>query len=274
MTDLLKRTLTGVVFVLVLIVGTIFNPYAFGAVFAILLALSLNEFYNLVKSEIYTPQKVSGMIIGTLVFALFFLHSIGIIRGHTVFFSFPLIASIFIVELYRKKENPFINISITILGIIYIAIPFSLLNFIVFPGMPVDNLFYPWILLGIFLIIWAYDSFAYLFGCWLGKHRLFESISPKKSWEGVTGGGVFAVVMGILNSVFFQSLEMVSWMVISLIVIVAGTFGDLAESLLKRSLDIKDSGNILPGHGGFIDRFDSLLLAIPFIFAWLKIFNH
>ena len=274
MTDLLKRSITGAIFGIALISGIIFHPIAFGIVFAAILILSLLEFYSICQSENSEPQKITGIIIGTLVFLLLFAFGKGFIRPYTVFFSFPLIAAVFIVELFRNKSNPLGNIALTILGIVYVAIPIGLLNLVVFPGQAPTKIYYPWILMGIFLIVWVYDSFAYLFGIWLGKHRLFERISPKKSWEGVIGGGMFAIIMGILNSVFFQTLELISWVVIAFIIIIFGTFGDLVESMIKRSLNRKDSGTLLPGHGGMLDRFDSLLIAIPFIVAWLLIFNH
>jgi phosphatidate cytidylyltransferase len=109
---------------------------------------------------------------------------------------------------------------------------------------------------------------------WLGKSKLFERISPKKSWEGAIGGAIIASIVGILISVVSQSLDLKNWIAISSIVIIFGTLGDLIESMFKRSMNIKDTGNILPGHGGLLDRFDSLLLAIPFIFTWLIIFKH
>ena len=274
MTGLVKRSLTGTIFVIVLVAALLLHPLAFAFVFASILGLSLHEFYSIVKASGAHPQKTQGIVIGLLIFLLVFGYGYGLIRAHTIFFSFPLLASIFVAELFRNKENPIANISLTIMGIMYIALPFSLLTFLVYPGIPQNKAYYPWILMGVFLIIWVYDSFAYLFGIWLGKKRLFERISPKKSWEGAIGGGVFALIMGILNSVIFQTLELFSWIAISLIIIFLGTFGDLVESLIKRSLNIKDSGSLLPGHGGMLDRFDSLLLATPFIVAWLLIFNH
>ncbi len=270
----MQRSITGAIFGIVLVAGIIVHPIVFGIVFSIILVLSLLEFYSICQSENTQPQKITGAILGFLIFLLFFAYGNGFIRAHTILFSFPMLALVFIIELYRNKNNPLANIALTILGILYVAIPIGLLNFVVFPGQAQNKMYYPWILMGIFLIIWVYDSFAYLFGIWLGKHRLFERISPKKSWEGVIGGGIFAIIMGILNSVFFQTLELLSWIVIAIIIIVFGTLGDLAESMIKRSLNRKDSGTLLPGHGGMLDRFDSLLLAIPFIVAWLMIFNH
>jgi phosphatidate cytidylyltransferase len=129
----------------------------------------------------------------------------------------------------------------------------------------------PNILVGFFIILWIYDSGAYVFGVSFGKHRLFERISPKKSWEGFIGGSIVAISAANVISVFFTELRLFDWLIISAIIIVFGTFGDLVESLLKRELNIKDSGNILPGHGGILDRFDGIFLSVPIIFAYLQI---
>jgi len=274
LTDLVRRSLTGVAFVIVIVAGIILHPIAFALVFAGMQFLMLKEFYSITQGEGIQPQKVTGYIIGLVLFATLFSYANGLVPMNLLFLIFPILFLVFIAELYRGKGNSIANIAITIMGIIYIALPFSLLNFLVFRGVPGNSEFSPKLLLGIFFILWTYDTIAYLFGMWLGKHRLFERISPKKSWEGVIGGGIFAMVTGILNSVIFQSLGLVSWMGIALIIVIFGTFGDLVESLMKRSLNIKDSGALLPGHGGILDRFDSLLMAIPFIIAWLLIFNH
>jgi phosphatidate cytidylyltransferase len=163
---------------------------------------------------------------------------------------------------------------ITIAGIIYIALPFSLLNFIIYPGISAKSDFYPWVLIGIFLIIWMYDSMAYVFGSMLGKHKICERISPKKSWEGLIGGAVFAVIMAIVNSLFFHELSLFNWIVIAVLIVVFGTSGDFFESKLKREAGVKDSGNILPGHGGMLDRFDTVLFAVPVIFVWITLFGN
>ncbi|VAW20137.1 Phosphatidate cytidylyltransferase [hydrothermal vent metagenome] len=274
MTDLVRRSLTGVAFVIVIVAGIILHPIAFAIIFAGMQFLMLKEFYSITQGEGIQPQKITGHITGLVLFATLFSYVNGLAPVNLLFLIFPTLFLVFIAELYRGKGNSIANIAITIMGIIYIALPFSLLNFLIFPGAPGNSEFSPGLLLGIFFILWTYDTIAYLFGMWLGKHRLFERISPKKSWEGVIGGGIFAIVAGILDSVIFQSPGLLSWVGIALIIVIFGTFGDLVESLMKRSLNIKDSGALLPGHGGILDRFDSLLMAIPFIIAWLLIFNH
>jgi phosphatidate cytidylyltransferase len=184
-----------------------------------------------------------------------------------------LIAVVYLIKLYKKTERkPFTNIAFTFLGIFYIAMPFSLLNHAVFHETEGLLQYNYEIILGSLLILWASDSGAYFAGTLFGKHRLFERISPKKSWEGFWGGAALATAMTYALSLYFQTLTIVDWLIIGLIIVVGGTFGDLVESLLKRSIEIKDSGDSLPGHGGFLDRFDGLLISAPFIVAYLEIF--
>ena len=184
----------------------------------------------------------------------------------------PLIIFVFINELYRNNKKPFSNIAYTLLGIVYIAFPLSLFNFFVFRGSPIVY-YTPNILLGFFILLWAYDTGAYLFGVSLGKHRLFPRISPKKSWEGFLGGAITSLIISYFISTYFSELQFQHWIVISFIIIVMGTFGDLVESLFKRSINLKDSGKIFPGHGGILDRIDSILLSAPIVFTYLQLIN-
>ena len=157
----------------------------------------------------------------------------------------------------------------TLTGFIYVAVPFSLLNFIIFPGYPENPVFTPIMLIGIFFIMWVYDTGAYITGSLIGKHKIHEKISPNKTWEGLTGGSALAIIMGMTYSYISKSAEISEWMIITLIIIIFGTLGDLFESKIKRKLMVKDSGNVLPGHGGLLDRLDSFLFIIPVIFVWL-----
>ena len=269
MNTLLKRSLTGLGYAAVLIAGIIIHPLIFAGVFLSLLVLALMEYYRMVKLAGGDPQQITGIITGVLFFGSLFGYVTGRLPLFAVLSAVLLLSTIFIIELYRKKPQPLANIAFTLLGFFYIALPLGLLNFLIFPGLPQNTSFYPWILLGVTLIIWAFDTGAYLFGTAFGKHRLFERISPKKSWEGVFGGGTIALLTGVLNAWLFQILEITDWLVISALVIIFGTFGDLIESMIKRSFDMKDSGRFLPGHGGILDRLDSFLFAAPVIVAWL-----
>jgi phosphatidate cytidylyltransferase len=173
------------------------------------------------------------------------------------------------IKLYKKFERkPFTNIAFTFLGIFYVAVPFALLNIATF-----ENGFYNFeIIFGCLFILWATDTGAYFAGTFFGKRKLFERISPKKSWEGALGGAVLAFIFALVIARYFDTLEFWQWMGIASIIVVGGIYGDLVESLLKRSIEIKDSGTSLPGHGGFLDRFDGLLISAPFIVAFLEIF--
>jgi phosphatidate cytidylyltransferase len=172
------------------------------------------------------------------------------------------------IKLYKKFERkPFTNIAFTFLGIVYVAVPFVLLNVAVFR----DGSYNYQVILGALLILWASDTGAYFAGTRFGKRKLFERISPKKTWEGFVGGAVLALIFAWGCSLYLHSLRPQDWIIVGVLIIVGGTFGDLIESLLKRSIEIKDSGDSLPGHGGFLDRFDGLLISAPFIAAYLKL---
>ncbi len=269
MSDLFKRSVTGLIYVVALLVGTLIHPIIFAVVFGGLLFFTQFEFYNLVEKAGFAPQKKVGLILGFLLFLNCFGVVYKIIPQQFALLFIPFIILIFLFEVLRTNKNSIQNSSFTLLGLIYIGTPFCLMSFIIYPGFPENAGFYPWILVGIFFIAWINDSMAYLGGSLFGKHKMAENISPKKTWEGFISGAVFAIVIGILNAVLFQALSMLSWIVIAVIIVVFGTLGDLFESKFKRSLNIKDSGNVLPGHGGFLDRLDSLLFSIPIIYFWL-----
>lgn len=178
------------------------------------------------------------------------------------------IVAVYIRELYRNHSKPFSNIAMTILPWFYIVLPFDLmLQMSLF-----NNQFNYHIPLSLFVLIWTNDTFAYLSGMTLGRTKLFERISPKKTWEGTIGGGLFTLVAGWIFSLYFNEIALYHWLVIAIITVIFGTLGDLTESLFKRSINVKDSGNILPGHGGILDRFDSILMATPMVYVYVKIF--
>jgi len=184
--------------------------------------------------------------------------------------SLPVAAIIFILELYRRKQYPFQNIALTLTGIIYIVIPVMVMIKIALGFTPGDDdTYHGEVIMGCIFILWALDTGAYMIGSWIGKNRLFERISPKKSWEGFFGGLIVALFAAWLVSVWFPDLTLTEWMIVAIIISVTGTLGDLVESMLKRSLGVKDSGTIFPGHGGILDRFDALLISIPFVFFYL-----
>ncbi|OQY05551.1 MAG: hypothetical protein B6I20_00925 [Bacteroidetes bacterium 4572_117] len=264
------RVLTAAVFAIVLIGGTLLHPISFFIVFGTVVVLGLFEFYKLVKFANIEPQYLTGIILGLIIFIGNFLLARSIIEFNIFLLLIPVLTAVMIVELYRDKENPFSNIAFTIFGASYVSIPFAILSWFVFnPSFPEP--YYPMVLLGFFILIWANDSGAYIVGSLIGKNKLFERISPKKTWEGFIGGGAFSLFAAWLVSLFVTEINLVNWLVIALITFVFGTFGDLIESLFKRMVKVKDSGSILPGHGGILDRFDSIIVAAPMVFIYLML---
>ncbi len=268
MTNFSKRALTALFFVLALIGSIAFNHLTFSILFLFFTVVGLWEFYTISHLGQNNPQKYFGILLGAAVFIAFSLISMGKQNGMILLLFLPLVYFIFVLELFRKKANPFRNIGFTLLGIIYIAVPFGLLNFISISYLTGE--YEPRILIGILLILWASDTGAYLVGSRIGKRKLFERISPKKSWEGSFGGAMLSLIAAYVDSKLFDVLTLGHWFAIAFIIVVMGTLGDLVESLYKRSKNVKDSGTLLPGHGGILDRFDSLLLAAPFIYTYLE----
>ncbi len=266
MNNFLKRTLSGFLFVVLVVGSILFSPYAFIVVFSIICGWSVYEFHKLTNTVKDVNVNVWFSIIGgVLLFLCSFLFS-SETSQYSVFLIYGLyIVLVFILELYRQKSNPVNNLAYFIFGQFYVALPFSLLNFILyFEGWQ------PLLLLSVFITIWINDTGAYLVGVNFGKHRLFERVSPKKSWEGFFGGAAVAMLSGYVFSLFIPQISLVNWLIFSEIIVIFGTFGDLIESLLKRTVNVKDSGNIIPGHGGLLDRFDSMLLAAPVVFIFLS----
>jgi len=263
-----KRGITGIIFIILLIGCIQINRGTYLALFSLITAGLLLEFYNNLSNADFHPQTFVGTLTGTLLFLLSSLHATHYADARIFIFLIPFLLIIYISELFRKETKPFNNISHTILGIVYLSVPFSALNYIAFST---DALYHPQVLLGFFVIIWTYDTSAYVIGISLGKHRMFERISPKKSWEGAISGMIVACVIAMILSHYFIQLDRTQWLIMAIITCIFATFGDLSESMLKRSLNIKDSGDILPGHGGLLDRFDSVLLAAPVVFLYLQI---
>lgn len=282
--NLTQRIITGLLGSALIIYGLIVSEWAYFAIFFIICFFSLREFYKLSAFDGLLPLKTVGMVTGMVVFCLSFFIERGNVDSKFYFIIFPLMALVYMIKLYKKGEHkPFTNIAFTFLGIFYIGVPISLLNHAVF--VPTAGSWHSTVngynfepILGILLILWATDTGAYFAGTFFGKHKLFERISPKKTWEGFVGGAALAGVIAFVFSLILRNnslhyLSTIDWIVITIIIVVGGTFGDLVESLLKRSIEIKDSGTAIPGHGGFLDRFDGLFISAPFVVAYLEIFK-
>jgi phosphatidate cytidylyltransferase len=264
--ELQKRSISGLLFAAVLLGAILYGPWSFALLFAVFSAFILKEFYQLSRTAGISPQRSVGMAVGVLIFAFTFLHLKGVIAVHPLGIFLTGLFVIPAIELYRAKKNSLENIAVTIFGILYIVFPFSLFNYFVFPEAPGELKYDPTLFVFLFILIWAYDSGAYLFGVTFGKHRLFERISPKKSWEGFFGGWVLAIVIALVLHHYFPRFETIFMLLLATVVTITGTLGDLVESMIKRNLGVKDSGKFLPGHGGLLDRFDSILFASPFVY--------
>lgn len=271
--NFIQRAVTGVLFVIVLVGCILYSPLSFGILFTIISALSVHEFAQLVsKSSEVSINKTITALGGAYLFLALMSFCTQQSVGARVFLPYlGLLLYMMITELYLKKKNPTGNWAYSMLSQLYVALPFALLNILAFQNSPETGsvTYNPILPLSIFVFIWLSDTGAYCVGSLIGKHRLFERISPKKSWEGSIGGGIFSIASSLGFAHFFPFMPGWQWVGLAIVVVIFGTWGDLTESLMKRQLGIKDSGNILPGHGGMLDRFDSALMAIPAAVVYL-----
>lgn len=267
------RAITGILFAVALVGCILKGPLFFGILFTLIAALCVNEFGGLINQsgEIAINKTITSLG-GAYLFLAVMSFCLEQSVGTRIFLPYLLILLyLMIAELYLKKSNPIGNWAYTMLSQLYIALPFALLNVLAFNNNPEDGTisYNPILPLSIFIFIWLSDTGAYMVGSLIGKHRLFERISPKKSWEGSIGGGILSIASSFAFAALFPFMNTWQWAGLALTVVIFGTWGDLTESLMKRQLGIKDSGNILPGHGGLLDRFDSALMAIPAAVVYL-----
>ena len=280
MGNFFRRTLTGVWIVLFIIGGFWLHPISFFLTGLILLAGTQYEYYLMIRNTGVRPQMITGMLTGLTAYILSTLIAAGEISLSYLLILIPMMSMIMVIELYRKQEKPFDSLAHTFFSVLYTAIPFSMLPFAAFSRTGLDSIlphssikFSPGIILGFFILLWANDTAAYLIGITFGKHRLLERISPKKSWEGFFGGVIIAAAIAWLLSGWLGVLDRKGWIIVSVIISIAGTYGDLVESMLKRSQGVKDSGTIMPGHGGFLDRFDSVIISFPLVYLYISLFG-
>ncbi|MEQ1734716.1 MAG: phosphatidate cytidylyltransferase [Bacteroidia bacterium] len=271
MNNFQQRAITGFFFVLVVVSAILFSKLSFSILFGVITLLGVREFYTLTQHMNLKAQNFMGVLASLVLYGVVGLQTQNVLSAKWLFLLLPIVFGIFILELYRKHQYPFANIAITLLGVVYVALPFALLQLIVLPNA---LLFVPTNLLGFFFILWANDTGAYLVGRKFGKTKLFERISPNKTWEGTLGGVVLALCVAGIQAHYFTHLTCTNWLIIAMIISITGSLGDLVESLLKRSIDVKDSGTLLPGHGGILDRFDGLLIALPFVYTYLVLFVY
>ncbi len=276
MNNTIIRTITGI-FIILFVVLPIWAVNAFSyapyvIVFSIMCFLSLKEFYSIVScSTRYKPLVLFNTLTGTIIFLVVAAVVFIKLPYHYLIIPWLMILAGLGAEMYRKKEKPLENIAYGLTGLLWIALPFAGFNLLFLPQ------FYdgPSHLLpaSVFIFLWVNDTGAYVFGLAFGKRRLFKRISPKKSWEGFIAGVLSTIVTAYIISIFWTGFSFYVWGSLAIVVAVSGTFGDLTESLFKRNVNCKDSGQIFPGHGGFLDRFDCLFFAVPATLSFLIIKN-
>jgi len=265
------RAITGFFFVIVMLASMLLGQYVFGVFYLLLSAFALYEFYGLVKQGGVQPNIFAGILNGVLIYAAFALvHDLLPDAFKYVFILALTLSLIFFQELYKKSEIPFTNIAYTMMGIVYAIIPFTFFHALGFLGSTF-NFHVP---MAFLIMLWSNDTGAYLSGRFFGRTKLFERHSPKKTWEGFIGGVLIAAVAGYILSNFYHELSWDKWVIMAVLIGCFGTLGDLVESMFKRSINIKDSGGILPGHGGLLDRFDGLLLSAPIVYAYLYLITN
>ena len=271
----------------VVLLGAILaSQWSFVALMGVIAIGGMWEFYRMADKAGYSPMKLLGVFTGIAVFCInlavmLFFSTQSDSTGSTLIIAalgvlVLLVPLMCICELYRKSATPIANIASSIMGALYVALPMSLL--LVIPMLLGNGEGNPWIVLFYIFIIWANDVFAYLFGITLGRHRLFERISPKKSWEGFFGGLGFNILFaclfcGLMPEWWGLGSNYIFWVGLAIVVTMFSTWGDLVESLMKRTLNLKDSGNMIPGHGGILDRIDSLLAVAPAVAIYMAVWQ-
>lgn len=279
MSDLVQRAVTAITLLIVAIACLTGNHYTFLGFFGVVSILALWEFYTIIMkdSKANLLRRIIGVVIGISPFLLWaghYLHPSFFGLRQIGFVFLPILSLIIIVELFLNADEPIINIGYVFMGFIYVGVPFSLF-------VPIHFQFGNAPILGLWAFVAAFDVAAYLVGSQIGKTPLFPRISPKKTWEGIGGGvGLLIILLFLLPTIIrflsdnfsfdlTNQLSINDWTAIAVIALIFGTIGDLVESMVKRSYGVKDSGHLLPGHGGFLDRFDSVFFPVPFLAAYL-----
>lgn len=270
MQNLFTRTITGIVFIACIIGSLLWHPLAFSGVIFILMIIGLKEFYYLSHLHNIQPDRYSGYAVASIIFIISVLNAMQFISPWALSAFVPLVFVFFLAEMFRDRPNSMMNLAFSIFSVAYISIPFSIVIYLMSPVVTGEHPYWH-LLLAYFIILWSHDTFAYLTGIILGKHKMLEKVSPKKTWEGTVGGILFSVGAAYLISIYLTELSTWQWLFAALIISVTGTLGDLSESLLKRSFHVKDSGTVFPGHGGVLDRFDAVLFSAPSLFCYLLV---
>ena len=264
------RLATGLPLVIIISGALLSGPMPAVVLLLCINALGMHEYLRLMKPGGFSPSIINTHLAGIAIIAASWIAIVHNSGSAMPLLSLLLAPALLIAELFRKRKTPFENVALTLLGIVWISLPLGL--FIRLGYMAGEKSYHPSLLLGYFVILWLGDGGAYLVGKLAGRHKLFYRISPNKTWEGSAGGFFFALLAGFMNFRLLHVLELEEWLILSIIINITGSFGDLIKSMLKRSVGVKDTGTILPGHGGILDRFDSLLGSVPFSFVYLTFY--
>lgn len=269
MNNILVRSLSGAVFVALVLIPMFYFIDLAIAILSVFMVIGLIEFYRLFdkNDQVDVDWRISSAF-GILIYGILISILMGILPYVVLILIVPIIFTSLIIELWRKKKNPLLNLGIQSLGYLYVVLPFFLMSLILHEEV---NAF-PY-LVGMFILIWTNDTFAFLSGKFIGKTKLIERISPNKTWEGTLGGIAMTILGGFLIGSIIDSGNLWFWAVSALFIAPCSGLGDLLESLFKRNAGVKDSGSIMPGHGGILDRFDAALFTVPFFMAWITIYN-
>lgn len=275
MKNIVTRTITGLIFVGVILLTIFHSIYSFVGILTLINIIAITEYFKL--TETTRENKKASIPIGLNIVS-------SLILSAGILFQLPIVACIlasilpygilFIAQLYDTTGSAVKKIGISVIPYFLINIPLFAMLLLTSIKQGQFTTYTYHFALALFILIWTNDTGAYIVGISIGKHRLFERISPKKSWEGFFGGLAFAMIAGYILSLFFTELNSIKWIISAIIIVITGTYGDLIESMIKRDLGVKDSGNILPGHGGILDRFDSIFFAAPFYFLTLEILSY
>ncbi|MCF8359282.1 MAG: phosphatidate cytidylyltransferase [Prolixibacteraceae bacterium] len=269
MKELAIRTAAGALYVILMLGSILLGKVTFVAFFSLVVILIMYEFFRMVNKGGYNTLMLPGILVALYLFISFFMyHFTGV--GASIFWGLiPLFLFIPMAELFRKGEKNIMNSALTVLGVVFFALPLALLNGVFCYGEPQGSR--PGIIIGLFLLLWVFDTGAYLIGSRFGKHKMTSNISPNKTWEGFWGGMILVMAVSVVYFDLIGFSTPLKNIVLAFLMGITGTLGDLTESLLKRNFNQKDSGSLIPGHGGLLDRFDSLFFSAPVFYAYISL---